>query len=228
MRKLVYGISITLASGLLMLGSSSLFAALSLNLDTVVSGTTPAGSAPWLNATFTSLNANTIQLTMSAVNLQGSEFVSNWSFNVVSSQNINNLTFTPVISPPPSSNTVTTGTQSVSGSQTIQVDGGGKYSVQFSFPTSNGTNSRFVNGATAVVDITGANINPSIFDLSSIPGGNGSFFSIAHIQSIGPQGADSAFVGSTGAVPEPSTYLILGSMLGFVILASRKLGFKRV
>ncbi|GAH74224.1 unnamed protein product, partial [marine sediment metagenome] len=56
----------------------------SYDLSIEFSGATPpAGAAPWLNATFDDGgSAGSVDLTLTAVNLVGSEFVNVWLFNL--------------------------------------------------------------------------------------------------------------------------------------------------
>ncbi len=44
-------------------------------------GTAPAGTSPWITATFESISATQVKLTFSGANLVGSEFVGEWDFN---------------------------------------------------------------------------------------------------------------------------------------------------
>lgn len=53
-----------------------------LPFDTVISGYTPEGSSPWLNATLDQSGASTVKMTISADGLVDSEFLSAITFNL--------------------------------------------------------------------------------------------------------------------------------------------------
>lgn len=190
------------------------------NFNTVVPGTgsTPAGNAPWLTAQFSTVSNNEVQLQLSApaTGLQGGQFVSDWYFNF--SGNPTQLTFTQVTSTVPGTATITTG----SGSSAITVAGAGKYNIDFSFP--NASNLRFNAGESVTYNIFGSgSLSASMFNILSTPvSGSPTYYAAAQLQQ------NSNPVISTSSViqiPEPGTYLILGSLLaitGLSILYMKK------
>jgi len=102
----------------------------------------------------------------------------------------------------------------------FKADGDGLYDILFDFPPPPGDMaSRFTTGETVIYDLTYISpIDVSSFDFLSAPdGGAGEFFTAAQIQSIGPGGNGSGWI---GFVPEPATGSLLA--LGLVGLAARR------
>lgn len=186
------------------------------NLDSVVSGTTPGGPAPWLTVSFTDVGLNQVKMDVTTNGLSGTEFVGKLYANYQPSLNPNLLSFSSL-------NPDITGSTKVSTSiDTFKGGGGGSFDISFDFPQSAAT--RIGDALAFSYLITSSDTIPltaSLFDfLSSPSGGNGTWPLIAHIQSIG--NGKSAWIGASGSVatPEPATYLILGTLLSFVILAA--------
>ncbi|MBI5100000.1 MAG: hypothetical protein HZB30_12275 [Nitrospirae bacterium] len=181
-------------------------------LDYEISGgTSPQGSAPWATATFVDAGSNTVQLTMSATNLTGTEFITRWFFN--SSVDSTGLTFSPVNITAISEPTIN------KASNYYKADGDGYFDIDFDFQTSAGTG-RFTGGETIVYNITGSSINATTFNLISAPdgAGNGLYNSVAKVQGINGSDGTSGWIANTTVVPEPvsSTLFIVGGLvLGF-------------
>lgn len=186
-------------------------------------GTPPAGTAPWISATFDDSfgGPNTVRLTMSTANLVGQEFVGSWYFN-----------FDPALDPTLLSivgvDTTAVGATTIGlGTDAFKADGDGKYDILFDFPPPPGAFAgKFTAGETVVYDITYVSpIDVSSFDFDSAPdGGHGPFRSAAHVQGIGPDGEDSGWVapGNGRQIPEPAALLILGAgLLGLGMLRRR-------
>jgi hypothetical protein len=118
---------------LLMVASGAGGTILSFDLDTEISGATPpAGATPWLSATFDdSGTPGSVELTLTAVNLTGTEFVSVWLFNLDPSLNPALLTF----SAPLKTGTFTTPviSKSVDG---FKADGDGFFDIKIAFDKS--------------------------------------------------------------------------------------------
>lgn len=190
------------------------------SLDTEFSGgADPVGPVPWATATFSQVDAGTVQLELSNINLSGSEFIGAWYFNFNDSLDVNSLSFSRVGGTAPADADISTGLNS------FKADGDGYFDIIFDFPQKSAD--RFAAGDTIVYEISGINpLTMDMFNFDSAPGGgNGSWYSAAHVQSI--NGEDSGWIGSGPgvAVPEPSTYLMLSSLLGlslFLVARSRK------
>ena len=177
-------------------------------------GTSPAGAAPWVTATFQDTVPGVVTMTLTATNLTGSEFISNYYFNIDSSMNPSNLTFSaPVKTGSFTSPSINLGTDS------YKADGGGYFDINLSFATSSGANSRFTAGDSVSYTISGVSgLSASSFNfLSSPSGGNGVHPDASHVQGIGTDGSYSGWV----STPEPATMglLVLG---GLAMLARRK------
>ncbi len=180
-------------------------------------GTPPAGSAPWLRATFDDVvSPGFVRLTMSNIGLVGVEFSSEWSFNLNPALNPILLTFTAVNTTASVPNSISTGVNA------FQADGDGLFDILFDFPPPPGDfGAKFTAGETVVYDIdyTGVGtFDANSFDFLSAPaGGHGPFKAAAHVQGIGTGGEDSGWVapgnGTNGEIPEPMSLILLGSGL---------------
>jgi hypothetical protein len=194
-----------------------------LNLNDVFSGTAPGGSSPWLTLSIQDLAPNSVQFTFNAINLPASgEFVSGWyfNFNPALNSDLSKLSFSIISNPTGFKNSnITVGTKNAA-------DGGGYYNFEFDFPTSGPT---FTSGEKVVVDVSGTNgfsVNESDFLYLAQPhGGNGVYYSAAHVQA--ESGGASGWVGATtvSAIPEPTSYAaIAGALaLGLVVWRRRRL-----
>lgn len=181
------------------------------------SGATPpeSSSLPWARATFDDGGIpGSVTLTMEALNLTDNEFIRKWYFNVA-----------PAIIPD------TIGTSHVSGefassilygADAFKADGDGYFDILFNF---NSSGDRFMGGDSAVYVLALAGLTANSFDFTSVSGGgNGTWGSAAKIQGIGPDDADSGWIGGNSGnggdqqVPEPGTLILLGSgLIGFAL-----------
>src|SRR5258708_5777614 len=87
----VAGIAAMLIGGILPVSAATV----TYDFGQLSGGTPPAGAAPWLQAAFTDtgMPANTVQLTINAGSLSGSEFVSCWYFNLNPGMDPTSLSF---------------------------------------------------------------------------------------------------------------------------------------
>lgn len=182
------------------------------NISNTFSGATPQGPIPWLTATFTDVGANQVQLDMTAPGLTGQEFVGAWFFNFSPLGNLSDLSISRLSSPNPGTTTVTTDLNNLS------AGGGGLFDIGFNFPQSL-SDGRFTSGlSTSYLISSVSSLDASMFNYPSLPrGGNGTWLTAAHIQGVGSDASLSGWVGTP--VPEPTTYLMLGSLLGLVAFA---------
>jgi len=198
--------------------------ALPLNASTVTydfgqvsGGATPGGPPPWLQAVFTDngMSAGTVQLTVSAGNLVGNEFVSCLYFNL-----------NPTMDPTALSFSLSGSNPSIqTGANAFKAGPDGKYDLLLGFSTASG--SQFGSGDSLTMTISGIGLTANDFDyLSTAAAGYSPYASAAHIESIDP-GDLSGWINPTTttfspaddrgpAVPDGSeTILLLGiSLLG--------------
>ncbi len=206
----VFGVIIILFLLLGAMGSQAEATAITFELYFEFSGATPpSGVAPWITATFDDSfgDANTVRLTMSTNNLEGTEFVSGWYFNFDDFLDVNQLIFTDV----DTSDSVPT---IKLGKNEFKADGDGKYDILFEF-----VNGSFTAGETLVIDITyNSEIFASDFEFWSDPdGGHGPYLTAAHVQGISPDGDNSGWIATDTStqVPEMQAIYLLGiSMIG--------------
>ena len=198
--RVLCGITALALFGAGVLGVTSAQAAvITFDLDQEFSGATPpAGSSPWLRSTFDDGGGSgSVTMTLTALNLTGSEFVTEWDFNLDPSLNLASLIF----SAPAKTGTFADPIIST-GVDAFQADGDGKYDIQFAFDNAPPAN-RFGVGDSVQYTISGIpTLTASSFNFLSAPaGGKGPFQTAAHVQGIGAQGNDSGWV---SPVPEPS------------------------
>jgi hypothetical protein len=191
--------------------------ALTFELNTEFSGAqAPAGPPPWLTATFTDAGADHVTLSLSASGLSGSENVSEWDFNVTDSF-VGNLTF----SSPIQGGTFDLPTISQS-LDAFQADGDGKYDIQLSFTPGGVASSVFGAGESLSYDVSATGLTANDFNQLSFPaGGQGPFFTAAHVQNT--TGVGSGGSGWIAPVPEPSATLLVpvGGILAAFLLRFR-------
>lgn len=171
--------------------------------------TAPAGSAPWLTATFDDGGTSgSVVLTLSASGLTGTEFVSAWYFNVDPFANLTSITQT---------STDPLATISI-GEDGFKADGDGLFDFKIDFAAN-----AFTSGDTAVFAILGTGLLAGAFSaVSALMGGpeSGGLLAAAHVQSIGIDGEDSGWV---AAIPIPAALpLFLAALAGLGLVARRR------
>ena len=158
---------------------------LTYNFGQVSGGTAPAGSPPWLQAVFTDngLPANTINLTLSAGNLSGGDFVTCWYFNVNPALNPTGLSFTVS-----SSSGSFAGPSIQTGANGFKAGPDGKFDLLFGFTSTGDNSTRFTSGDSLTLTISGiSGLTVNDFSaLSTCAGGNGAYPSAARIVSDSP------------------------------------------
>lgn len=159
-----------------------------------------SGTPPALVMTFTDIGANAVQLTLDTSSMSSTEAVKSWYFNLLGI-NTSALVFTHVSG---------VQAQSIStGSNCCKADGvGGYFDVLMRYPT--GAANRFTGGGTSVYNISALGLSAASFRDTSL---GTTYFGAAHIISL-PNG-QSTWI----ATPEPSSYLLLGSVVGALGLA---------
>ena len=188
--------------------------------DEFSGGADPQGPAPWVTATFDDNTAGGVTLTISTSGLVGSEFLRIFSFNYTGNPvalNVNHV----------SGDNWQSG---IFGVDCCQADGDGKFDVELTFDNSPPAN-RFGAGETSVFFMPGTLL--SQFNAVSAPGGgNGSFYVAAHIQSIGPA-EESGWIGDGdggggggGVIPEPSSVILLGTLIACAGLKLRRVSVR--
>lgn len=188
------------------------------NLDAEFSGATdPAGPDPWVTATFDdSVGPDVVRLTLSTVGLTGDEFLSGFYFNFGAPGTL-------------SGSTIVTSDATINGisfaSDNFKADGDGYFDLLIDFaPPPGSFSNKFTAGETVVIDFAGTGITAESFDYLSLGAGNSpdGLPVAAHIQGIGPTGADSGWI-TGGSVPEPGTIALLSvGLLGMGLIRRRR------
>ena len=186
------------------------------------SGAGPAGPPPWLKIALDDGGTlGSVDFTLEAIGLTGSEFLSKLYFNLDPSLDPDDLSF---------SGLTKTGQfdspKFKADADGWNVAGSGRYDVELKFGTSNkgGGTKRFGAGEALSFTMTGPpTLAVSSFDWLSTGGGNGAFPFAAHIQSIGydDSGWVSGPAATAGVIPEPVT-ISLVSMGGLALLRKRR------
>jgi hypothetical protein len=176
--KSILGIAAVSAVGVLNSAASTV----TYDFGEVSGGPTPAGTPPWVEASFSDLNmpADTVQLTLTAENLAAGSSVSCWYFNVNSLLVPTSLQFTQTGS------TGSFGGPTIStGANAFKAGPDGKFDILFAFNSTGDDSSLFTSGDSVTFTITGiSGLTVQDFnELSTSAGGVGAYTSAAHIES---------------------------------------------
>ncbi|WP_028581841.1 PEP-CTERM sorting domain-containing protein [Desulfogranum japonicum] len=178
-----------------------------VNLDTEISGATPA-SAP-IVLTFDDSVSGTVSITMDASSLTLGEAITGIYLNYTGDLSV--LTsFSSSVDP--SVPTVSMAYDS------YKADGDGFFDILLEW----GVND-FDAGEIFSIDFMAPGIMADYFNAFSVPGGgNGTWVAAAHVQSIGDGDFSGWMAGTTSQVPEPATMLLFGAGIAGLASLRRK------
>jgi hypothetical protein len=183
----------------------------SFELGTVLSGASPASTAPWLTATFTDIAPGQITMTLQSHLNVSSEFIGEVALNLNSAFDPGSLTFLQLSGP------ALQGAPSLA-EDGVKLPGAGSLGVGFdillSWPAAHGQN-RFDSTEAVSFDISGpANLTSADFAFyNSVNGQDGEAIIGAHIQGIPAGGGVTGSGAIIQAVPEPSALALFALAL---------------
>jgi hypothetical protein len=182
---------------------------LNFNLDFLYGGTSPAGTSPWLTATFEDITTDQVRLTLDSANLTANENVASWYFN-----------FNPIV-PGIISFQISGPLSQVLIGQNGQTAGSASgFDIGLSFIQPFGANQ------SAIYRLVGGGLSASSFDFVNE---GGDFFSAAQVLGIGANSsvawiADSKSGPGPAPVSEPATMILLSfGMAGLTFFGRKKL-----
>lgn len=184
-----------------------------------VSSVAPAGPAPWLTLTTTSLAGGSVELKFEANGLTGTEFASAWYVNLDPAIDPTQLVF---------ANAVRSGDFALPtislGANAFQAGPDGRYDIllEFSTASTNAGALRFTDGdsLTYTVSRNGGMLDEASFDhFSTSDGAYGPYHNAAKLQATGADGLGSAWV---RAVPEPHAALQAALLTGGLLMLRRR------
>ena len=221
-------ITITAALTLGLLASTA-SADMTLTLTHVFAGTDLQGTQPWITLDFTEgPSAGTVAIRIDTSNLVEDEFLSELYLNVAAPLVVTDLMV---------SVTSQVGTFALptvyQATDAYKAGGDGRYDLFLDFATKKAD--RFDTGDELLLLVTGPGGGPltgltpeSFYDFSKPDGGHGPFIAAAHIQAIGENDEQSAWIaagdGGGGVIPfpEPATLLLLGVTAPALLMKSKK------
>ena len=187
-------------------GQSS-YADVPFSLDTVIDGSTPSSSAPWLTATFADTGSGQVTLELTN-NMTSGLYVTDLLFN------------TPVAI---TSLSLPSQVNNVQASSAPFFDAGLKAGLFYIDVLFNAN--QFTSGAgTLFLTMSGTGLTADTFNTLSAPGGTG-FLGTSYLMAAGVQGFSGGPISSIGftsvsAVPEPQVYAMMGVgllLMGFIM-----------
>jgi hypothetical protein len=184
-------------------------------------GTPPEGASPWLRVELDDGGgAGSVTMTMTATNLTGTEFVTDWRLNLDPALNPADLDFsTPTKTGTFADPVISTGTNF------SMAPGDGLYDILVAFDNAPPGN-RFGAGESVQYVITGIpTLTANSFAFLSAPqGGHGPFHTAAHVQGIGDDGEDSGQITNGQiiiVIPEPAGLTIAAIALAGLVSRRR-------
>jgi len=180
---------------------------ITMDLNGTFSGDHPQSNvSPWLTAQFDDHGSSgSVTVTLTASNLMGSEFVSDWYLNLdptFTVAQLASLTLTPsVITGAFTLPTVTAGVNA------YQADGDGNFDIKVAFATANQDSKRYGVGESCQIVVSGIpSLTAGSFSFKSNPPVTG-YLTAAHVQSIYVDGITTTS-GWVAPVPEPGTLVL--------------------
>ncbi|UCG16173.1 MAG: hypothetical protein JSV19_12850 [Phycisphaerales bacterium] len=188
-------------------------------LSVKFNGSTPASpSLPWTEATFEQEGVGDVKLTLSATNLMGDEFISEWYFNVLDVVDPTQLVFTPDGTLP----FTVLGIEQQSNA--FQADGDGLFDIRFDFIHTLGPGDQFVGQevGTWIISHPTMDLNPEMFwdtSMSAMEGGIEGLYTAAHLGGIDGEDEGNSWI---TVIPAPGAALLGAVGLGLIHCVKRR------
>lgn len=176
----------------------------SWSFDTVISGATPSGSAPWATLDLSTPGSDTVVGTLTNTSPAGSgQFITELLLNTVGAPGA-------LVWPLPHDPQIT----GISSGEDAFTDAGRLFDVDVQFVTA-GSGDRLLPGDSATFTLTRSGLDANVFNtLSGAQGTNTPLYAMVHVQGL-PDGGSSKIAPSgktdfNNVVPEPASLLLLG------------------
>lgn len=197
-----------------------------LDLGTVLNGSPPDSTTPWLTATFTTIFPGKVTLTLASHLTVDTEFIGEIGLNLRPGLSPAALIFGHIASP--SDPAYSTIIQPVA-QDTLALSGGGSQGAGFDFTIDwpNGNKlERFDGDDVVSITITGPSdlVAQDFLYYNTVGGQPGSALLAAHIQGIAAPGGGTTSSSIIQAIPEPTTATLLIAGLALLALRSRTRG----
>jgi hypothetical protein len=201
-------LSAAVAALVVPLAAPSASAAYTIELNQSYQGASPSGDPPWISASFSQQDSDTVRLTLTS-RLEGSEYVCDWLFNLNPSIDATGLSFSLF------SSTLSLNHPPEAGNNAFALDGtSGRFDIAFHFELwSYDLDARFSADDEVVYDISRAG---GLLESDFAFGSEGSSFrvppiSVANVSGIGPEFATGSIRdsgASLNAVPAPPALIL--------------------